>query len=237
MIRQLINRAKYGHKASSDIYINYLRSIGVNIGKGVRFFAPMTNTIDIQNPYMIDIGDDVRITKGVTILTHDYSWSVLAGIEGNVYGAISKVSIGSNVFIGINAIILRGVTIGDNVIIGAGSVVSKNCDANGVYAGNPAKYIMSIEEFNRRRMKMQIDEARELANRYFEKTGKKPTESIMEEYFSLYSDLNGVVSPKIKDRIKRTGYYDLCTKNYKNKKPPFDSFEAFLNYCELKTKN
>ena len=133
----------------------------------------MTNTIDIQNPYMIEIGNNVRITKGVTILTHDYSWSVLSGIEGDVYGAISKVCIGNNVFIGINSIILRGVTIGDNVIIGAGSVVSKDCEANGVYAGNPAKFIMSIEEFYIRRKKAQINEARQLAVTYNKKNRKK----------------------------------------------------------------
>lgn len=237
MIYKVINRIKYGNKASSEVYINYLRKLGVEIGEGVRFFAPMTNTIDIQNPYMLEIGNNVRITKGVTILTHDYSWSVLAGISGEIFGGISKVSIGNNVFIGINAIILRGVSIGDNVIIGAGSVVSKNCKSNGVYAGNPAKYIMSIDEFYNRRKKAQINEAMELAINYKIKTGKNANEKIMEEYFYLYTDINKIKSTSILDRIKRTGYYKLCMKNSKDKKPIFDDFESFLNSCDLKIKS
>lgn len=37
------------------------------------------------------------------------------------------------------AIVLPGVTIERGCVIGAGSVVVKNCKANGLYAGNPAK--------------------------------------------------------------------------------------------------
>ena len=188
MLKNLINRIRYGNKASSKSYIKYLRSLGVEIGEGVRFFAPMTNTIDIQNPHMIQIGNNVRITKGVVILTHDYSWSVLTALEGIPCGAISKVNIGDNVFIGINSIILRGVNIENNVIIGAGSVVSKDCKANSVYAGNPAKYIMSIEEFYQKRLELQYKEAKELAENYYKKTGKIPNENIMEEYFYLFTD-------------------------------------------------
>ena len=40
--------------------------------------------------------------------------------------------------------------IGDNVIIGAGSVVTKDVPSNSVYAGNPAKYICSFEEYQNR---------------------------------------------------------------------------------------
>ena len=54
----------------------------------------------------------------------------------------------------------------------------------------------------------------------------------MEEYFSLYTDLNEVKSPKIIDRIKRTGYYDLCIKNYKNKEPIFKNLDDFLSSIE-----
>jgi acetyltransferase-like isoleucine patch superfamily enzyme len=49
--------------------------------------------------------------------------------------------IGNNCFIGINSIIMPGVTIGNEVIIGAGSVVTKNIPDNCIAAGNPAKII------------------------------------------------------------------------------------------------
>jgi acetyltransferase-like isoleucine patch superfamily enzyme len=54
------------------------------------------------------------------------------------------ISIGDDVFIGANSIILKGVNIGDRSIIGAGSVVSKNIPSDEIWAGNPAKFIRKI---------------------------------------------------------------------------------------------
>lgn len=45
-----------------------------------------------------------------------------------------------------NCIILKGVNIADNAIIAAGAVVTKNCEANAIYAGNPAKFVKYIEQ-------------------------------------------------------------------------------------------
>ncbi len=58
----------------------------------------------------------------------------------------SPVSIGSNVWIGANAVICPGVSIGDNSIIGAGSVVTKDIPANVLVAGNPARIIRPLEK-------------------------------------------------------------------------------------------
>lgn len=52
-----------------------------------------------------------------------------------------EVVIEDNVWIGMNCIILKGVTIGKNSIIGAGSVVTKNIPANSIAAGVPCKVI------------------------------------------------------------------------------------------------
>lgn len=53
----------------------------------------------------------------------------------------APVRIGNNVWIGMNCIVMRGVTIGDNVVIGAGSVVTKNIPAGVTAAGCPCKVI------------------------------------------------------------------------------------------------
>lgn len=63
------------------------------------------------------------------------------------YARIAKVKIGNDVFIGAGSIIMPGVTIGNNVIVGAGSVVTKSLDANGVYAGNPARKIKDFDGY------------------------------------------------------------------------------------------
>ena len=60
--------------------------------------------------------------------------------------SVGEIKIGNNVFIGVNAIILPGVTIGDNSINAAGSVVTKSCKGNTIFAGNPARPIGDIDE-------------------------------------------------------------------------------------------
>lgn len=55
------------------------------------------------------------------------------------------VRIGNNVWIGMNAIVLKGVTIGDNSIIGAGSVVTCDIPENVIVAGNPGRVVKELE--------------------------------------------------------------------------------------------
>ncbi|WP_404441898.1 hypothetical protein LG307_11355 [Sutcliffiella horikoshii] len=55
-----------------------------------------------------------------------------------------SVTIGDNVWIGGNAVILPGVTIGDNAVIGAGSVVTKSIPENSLAVGNPCKVVKEI---------------------------------------------------------------------------------------------
>ena len=56
----------------------------------------------------------------------------------------NPVHIGNNVFIGMNCMIMKGVTIGDNSIIGAGSIVTKDIPANCIAVGSPCKVIRTI---------------------------------------------------------------------------------------------
>jgi len=56
----------------------------------------------------------------------------------------APVKIGDNVWIGMNAVILKGVTIGDNSIVAAGAVVTKSIPANTIVAGNPAAVVKTF---------------------------------------------------------------------------------------------
>jgi acetyltransferase-like isoleucine patch superfamily enzyme len=56
----------------------------------------------------------------------------------------APVRIADNVWIGMNAVILKGVTIGENSVVAAGSVVSKSVAANTVVAGNPAIVVKQL---------------------------------------------------------------------------------------------
>jgi acetyltransferase-like isoleucine patch superfamily enzyme len=56
----------------------------------------------------------------------------------------APVKICDNVWIGMNAVILKGVTIGDNSVVAAGAVVTKSIPANTVVAGNPATAVKTL---------------------------------------------------------------------------------------------
>ncbi len=54
------------------------------------------------------------------------------------------IKISDNVWIGMNAVILKGVTIGENSVVAAGAVVSRNVPSNVVVAGNPAQIVREL---------------------------------------------------------------------------------------------
>ncbi len=241
MIEGLKNSVKkliYKDKASSEDMLNYLRERGAQIGENVKVYAPNKTIIDKTVPWLLKIGNNVRITEGVKILTHDYSWSVLKCYSsdvrdsGAVLGAQSPVEIGDNVFIGMNTVITRGTKIGSNVIIGAGSVVTRECEDNSVYAGNPAKRIMSIEEFYSKRQALQFSEAKQMAITYKERFSVQPPKEVFSEYFMLFSKLDDAVNCEKFRRQMETSMNFEKTCEYMNTHPPmFDSYEDFLKEC------
>lgn len=58
----------------------------------------------------------------------------------------ADVTIGAHVWIGMNSLILKGVTIGDGAVIAAGSVVVRDIPAGSVAAGVPAKIVKQAKE-------------------------------------------------------------------------------------------
>lgn len=237
MIKKFLKRLVYGYKASSESYIKYLRAKGAVIGEGVKIFRPGVTTIDVQNPHLLKIGNYVQITGPVTILTHDYSWSVLKKKYGEILGNQNNVTIGDNCFIGWGATILAGTTIGNNVIIGAQSVVKGCIDSNSVYAGNPAKKIMSIEEFYEKRKKKQNDEAINFINEYTKAHGRDPQIDDLNEYFFLFTSGTNIKSEKFLSQLECMGNKDESIAFLKDNKPMYSSFESLLETAKLRGDN
>ena len=86
---------------------------------------------------LVSIGNDCFIGHGVMFINDLFSKGKAAQGDKSLW---KSTVIGNKVSIGSNATILP-VRICDNVVIGAGSVVTKNIDKPGVYAGNPAKFL------------------------------------------------------------------------------------------------
>lgn len=241
MLKKLLTKVFFRERCDSDTYIEYLRSIGMKIGNNVTIFTPRHVLIDTQYPWMVSIGNNVQITQGVSIIDHDFSWSVLKHYRnqhgvGNILGASGKITIGNNVFIGVGATILRNTVIGDNVIIGAGSVVSKDCKESGVYAGNPARYICSIDSYYEKRYQAQFEEAKELAKNYYTRFGKIPTKEIFHEYFMLFEHSDVALPECYIKQMKLCGNYEESRNYLISHGAMFENFETFIEACELEKK-
>lgn len=105
---------------------------GLKIGKNVYIMEDVE--FDINYPFLIEIGDNCRISKGVRILSHDATSFRELGIT-----RLASVKILEGTFIGEKAIILPGVTIGPRALIAAGSVVNRDIGEDKAAAGNPAR--------------------------------------------------------------------------------------------------
>jgi acetyltransferase-like isoleucine patch superfamily enzyme len=102
-----------------------------------------------SEPYLITIGNNVRITHGVKFITHDGGLWVARNLKLTDENAdlIAPIKVGNNVNIGWDAIIMPGITIGDNCVVGCNAVVTHDVPPNSIVAGVPARVIESIDEY------------------------------------------------------------------------------------------
>lgn len=117
-----------------------LIKMGMTVGEN---FARLNDVIlDPAHCWLIKIGNNVTMAPRVHVLCHDASTKQFLD-----YTKIGGVTIGNNVFVGAETVILPGVTIGNNVIIGAHSTVTHDIPDNSVVVGSPAKIMCSLDEY------------------------------------------------------------------------------------------
>lgn len=131
---------------------------GKNIEVGENFYSNYNCTIlDVAK---VTIGKNVMFAPNVSIYTAGHPIHPDSRNSGYEYG--KPVTIGDNVWLGGNVVVVPGVTIGNNVVVGAGSVVTKDLPDNALAAGNPARVIRFITEEDRkyffRREEFDVDD-------------------------------------------------------------------------------
>ena len=129
----------------------YARFLGVKVGD--KCFISSSAHFSSE-PYLIEIGSNVAITKGVMIHTHGGARVARTYIPN--FDIFGKVKICDNAYIGSGAQIMPGVTIGKGALVAGGSVVTKSIPDGVVVAGNPAKYVCTVDEYIERNAKYNV---------------------------------------------------------------------------------
>ncbi len=134
MLKTLLNITGHCH-----IEANFFCDYGTNITIGDNFYA--NHNLVILDVCEVKIGSNVMFGPNVMLSTASHPIDPIAR-RNTEFG--KPITIGNDVWLGGNVSVLPGITIHDNTVIGAGSVVNKDIAGNGVYAGNPCRFIKPI---------------------------------------------------------------------------------------------
>lgn len=108
----------------------------VTIAWGSTIYDHDSHSLDYQERRK-DIDDELADLRGKQNMIAHKNWDVVNS---------KPIKICDNAWIGMNCIILKGVTVGEGAVVGAGSVVTKDVPAWTVVAGNPAKVVKTLSK-------------------------------------------------------------------------------------------
>ncbi|SHE63225.1 Acetyltransferase (isoleucine patch superfamily) [Atopostipes suicloacalis DSM 15692] len=118
----------------------FYMDFGKNIEFGENVF--INASVHMQDQGGIRIGNNALIGHQVVFATLDHD--LMPNKRGNLHPA--PIVLEDDVWIGSNAMILKGVTIGEGSVIAAGSVVTKDVPANVIVGGNPARLLKRLSD-------------------------------------------------------------------------------------------
>ena len=116
---------------------------GVRMGEGC--FIDPSSIVETAYPENVSLGDDVRITAGAIIMTHIKAPHYLRD-TGIMPAVVKPVVLEDHSFIGVNSVIMPGVTVGKAAVVASGAVVNNNVPPYTMVAGNPAKVIKTFPQ-------------------------------------------------------------------------------------------
>ena len=114
-------------------------------------------------------------------------------------------------------------------------MVNKDVPDNCVAAGNPAKVLMTVDEYYERRKRAQTKEAFEIYRNYVAVKGVEPPMDIFDEFFWLFFKRDEELPERFKRQMRWHGRYEETLVNFKNTDPEFDGYEEFLKAARKDT--
>lgn len=127
---------------NSYIELPFRCDYGCNIEIGEHFYANYNCTI--LDCAKVTIGNNVMFAPNVSLFTASHPIDPEKRNSGVEFAL--PITIGDNVWIGGNVVVMPNVTIGNNVVVGAGSVVTKDIPNNCIALGNPCRVHRTLNE-------------------------------------------------------------------------------------------
>jgi putative colanic acid biosynthesis acetyltransferase WcaF len=135
----------------SSVRVALLRAFGARIGRGCR----MPHPIRVKAPWNLEVGDncwfgvdawiynqaDIRIGNNVCISQGVFLTAGSHDVAGNMDLQVAPIVIEDGVWITSKCVVQMGVTIGRSAVVTPLSVVHRSLEAEGVYGGNPVRFI------------------------------------------------------------------------------------------------
>ena len=152
IIKKLFSKIGNDFFITAPFYCDY----GFNIEAGNNFYVNYNCVI--LDCAKVKFGDNVFIAPNCGFYTAGHPLDIERRNSYIEYAY--PITVGDNVWIGANTVIVGGVKIGSGVVIGAGSVVVKDIPDNVLAFGNPCKVIREITDDDRKKSLNWSDKVR-----------------------------------------------------------------------------
>ncbi len=129
-------RCSLEHAVYMNIAGGYDEDTAITIGDGTFIGSGCEFNIVSR----LTVGPACLIASGTRFIDHNHGMDLGPGMKEQPE-IKAPITLGSDVWIGANCIILKGVTVGDGAILAAGSVLTTSVPANAIFGGVPARLI------------------------------------------------------------------------------------------------
>ncbi len=196
-LRRAIYLRMFAKKDGPACAVEIARDLGVTVGEGCRFYGIHWG----NEPFLIEIGNNVLLAAGVHFINHDSAVYVFRHEEKDIVNNYGKIKIGDNTFVGVEAMIMPNVEIGKNCIIAAGAVVFDSFPDDCVILGNPAKVVFKTSTYKKMKLNSKLTVRNTIA---FPEFDFLPPEIRKQIILGKIGDIP-VRKPRIKRTFERSG--------------------------------